>query len=113
MRTYKEAEQAGKNVGFELVRSVDIATVSPVASPWCAPSPARPARRAGTRPGQGLPALHGVRSPGSAQAYRPTVPALNRLVPSSFTVQRGATCYHADRPATGLPARGHSYRHSH
>ena len=38
MRTYKEAEQAGKNVGLELVRSVDIATVSPVTSPWCGPS---------------------------------------------------------------------------
>lgn len=35
MRTYKEAEQAGKNAGFELVRSIDIATASPVTSPWC------------------------------------------------------------------------------
>ncbi|KAK9827679.1 hypothetical protein WJX81_007793 [Elliptochloris bilobata] len=34
MRTYKEAEQAGKNVGFELVCSIDIATASPVSSPW-------------------------------------------------------------------------------
>ena len=36
MRTYKEAEQAGKHVGFELVNSVDIAVASPVAGPWCA-----------------------------------------------------------------------------
>ena len=36
MRTYKEAEQAGKTVGFELVRSIDIATASPVVqAPWC------------------------------------------------------------------------------
>ncbi|CAL5219207.1 g998 [Coccomyxa viridis] len=34
MRTYKEAEQAGKHVGFELVGSVDIAVASPVAGPW-------------------------------------------------------------------------------
>lgn len=36
MRTWKEAEQAGKNVGFELVMSVDLATASIVAGPWCA-----------------------------------------------------------------------------
>ena len=36
MRTYKEAEQAGKHVGFELVGSVDIAVASPVAGPWYA-----------------------------------------------------------------------------
>lgn len=36
MRTYKEAEAAGKHVGFELVNSIDIATASPVAGPWCA-----------------------------------------------------------------------------
>lgn len=35
MRTYKEAEAAGKHVGFELVNSIDIATASPVAGPWC------------------------------------------------------------------------------
>ena len=40
MRTYKEAEDAGKNVGFELVLSVDIAAASPVAGPWCAQQPA-------------------------------------------------------------------------
>ena len=34
MRTYKEAEQAGKNVGFQLVMSYDIATASPVSGPW-------------------------------------------------------------------------------
>ena len=34
MRTYKEAEQAGKNVGFHLVMSYDIATASPVSGPW-------------------------------------------------------------------------------
>ncbi|CAL8460594.1 g123 [Coccomyxa elongata] len=34
MRTYKEAEAAGKHVGFELVNSIDIATASPVAGPW-------------------------------------------------------------------------------
>ncbi len=36
MRTYKEAEAAGQHVGFELVTSIDIATASPVAGPWCA-----------------------------------------------------------------------------
>ena len=36
MRTYKEAEQAGKHVGFELVGSIDIAVASPVAGPWYA-----------------------------------------------------------------------------
>ena len=35
MRTYKEAEQAGKNVGFDLVSSYDLATASPVCGPWC------------------------------------------------------------------------------
>ena len=39
MRTYKEAEQAGKHVGFELVNSVDIAVASPVAGPWYAVCP--------------------------------------------------------------------------
>ena len=34
MRTYKEAEQAGLDAGFKLVRSYDIATASPVAGPW-------------------------------------------------------------------------------
>ena len=34
MRTYKEAEEAGRIAGFELVESVDIATVSPVNGPW-------------------------------------------------------------------------------
>lgn len=34
MRTYKEAEQAGKHVGFELVHSSDIAVASPVTGPW-------------------------------------------------------------------------------
>ncbi len=37
MRTYKEAEQAGKHVGFELLNSIDIAVASPVAGPWCVP----------------------------------------------------------------------------
>ena len=36
MRTFKQAEDAGKNVGFELVLSIDIAAASPVAGPWCA-----------------------------------------------------------------------------
>ena len=36
MRTYKEAEQAGKHVGFELLGSIDIAVASPVAGPWYA-----------------------------------------------------------------------------
>ena len=36
MRTYKQAEDAGKNVGFELVLSIDIASASPVAGPWYA-----------------------------------------------------------------------------
>ena len=39
MRTYKEAEQAGKHVGFELINSVDIAVASPVAGPWYAICP--------------------------------------------------------------------------
>jgi len=34
MRTYKQAEQAGKNVGFELAMSLDLATASVVAGPW-------------------------------------------------------------------------------
>jgi len=34
MRTYKEAEQAGKNVGFDLVTSYDLATASPVCGAW-------------------------------------------------------------------------------
>lgn len=34
MRTYKEAEQAGRDCGFELVLSYDVATASPVAGPW-------------------------------------------------------------------------------
>lgn len=34
MRTWKEAEDAGKAVGFELVMSVDMATASPVCGPW-------------------------------------------------------------------------------
>ncbi|PNW75007.1 hypothetical protein CHLRE_12g500500v5 [Chlamydomonas reinhardtii] len=34
MRTWKEAEDAGKNVGFELVMSLDLATASVVAGPW-------------------------------------------------------------------------------
>lgn len=36
MRTYKEAEQAGKTVGFELVDSRDIADTSPPCALWCA-----------------------------------------------------------------------------
>ncbi len=35
MRTWKEAEQAGTAVGFELVSSHDIATAAPVCGPWC------------------------------------------------------------------------------
>lgn len=31
---YKEAEQAGKDAGFNLVSSYDIATESVVAGPW-------------------------------------------------------------------------------
>jgi 24-methylenesterol C-methyltransferase len=34
MRTYKEAEVAGKNVGFELVLSIDLADASIVAGAW-------------------------------------------------------------------------------
>lgn len=34
MRTYKEAEKAGKDCGFELVLSYDVATASPVCGPW-------------------------------------------------------------------------------
>ena len=37
MRTYLEAEAAGKAVGFELVDSRDIAHTSPPAGHWCAP----------------------------------------------------------------------------
>ena len=35
MRTWQEAEQAGKSAGLELVTSIDIAVASPVAGPWC------------------------------------------------------------------------------
>ena len=38
MRTYKEAEEAGKHVGFELLISSDIAAASPAAGPWCVPA---------------------------------------------------------------------------
>ena len=34
MRTWKEAEQAGKDSGFELVLSYDVAVASPVCGPW-------------------------------------------------------------------------------
>ena len=34
MRTWDEAETAGKNVGFELVSSIDLATSSIVCKPW-------------------------------------------------------------------------------
>ncbi|KAK9812226.1 hypothetical protein WJX73_005226 [Symbiochloris irregularis] len=34
MRTYKQAEEAGKIAGLELVMSIDIATASSVAGPW-------------------------------------------------------------------------------
>lgn len=34
MRTWKEAEQAGKNVGFELVWSQDLAVSSKVCGSW-------------------------------------------------------------------------------
>ncbi|GLI58783.1 hypothetical protein VaNZ11_000539 [Volvox africanus] len=34
MRTWKEAENAGKNVGFDLVMSFDLANASVVAGPW-------------------------------------------------------------------------------
>lgn len=36
MRTHTEAEQAGRDCGFDLVLSYDIATASPVAGPWYA-----------------------------------------------------------------------------
>ena len=39
MRTWKEAEQAGAAVGFELVSSHDIATAAPVCGPWCTTPP--------------------------------------------------------------------------
>ena len=45
MRTYKEAEQAGKHVGFELVGSIDIAVASPVAGPWYAHALSEPSVR--------------------------------------------------------------------
>ena len=35
MRTWKEAEDAGKKVGFELVSSIDLAVASSVCGPWC------------------------------------------------------------------------------
>jgi 24-methylenesterol C-methyltransferase len=35
MRTWKEAEDAGKAVGFELVQSIDLAIASPVCGNWC------------------------------------------------------------------------------
>ncbi len=34
MRTWKEAEDAGKKVGFELVNSIDLAVSSSVCGPW-------------------------------------------------------------------------------
>jgi hypothetical protein len=34
MRTWTEAEEAGKKAGFELVTSLDVATASVVAGPW-------------------------------------------------------------------------------
>eukprot|EP00878_Enallax_costatus_P040026 GHUV01045992.1.p1 GENE.GHUV01045992.1~~GHUV01045992.1.p1 ORF type:complete len:101 (+),score=20.86 GHUV01045992.1:247-549(+) len=34
MRTYKQAEEAGKAVGFKLVTSLDLATSSKVADGW-------------------------------------------------------------------------------
>ena len=34
MRTYKQAEKAGKDCGFELVLSYDVATASPFCGPW-------------------------------------------------------------------------------
>ena len=34
MRTHGEAEQAGKDCGFKLVLSYDVATASPVCGPW-------------------------------------------------------------------------------
>ncbi len=34
MRTWTEAEEAGKKVGFELVTSVDLAVSSPVCGAW-------------------------------------------------------------------------------
>ena len=34
MRTYKQAEEAGKVAGLELVTSIDIAVASSVAGPW-------------------------------------------------------------------------------
>ncbi len=34
MRTWKQAEDAGKNVGFDLVMSMDLADASVVSGPW-------------------------------------------------------------------------------
>ena len=34
MRSWQEAEEAGKSVGFRLVHSYDVATESRVAGPW-------------------------------------------------------------------------------
>lgn len=34
MRTYEEAEAAGRKAGLELVSSIDIAVASSVAGPW-------------------------------------------------------------------------------
>ena len=35
MRTYTECEGAGKNVGFKLVESRDLAVASDPCGPWC------------------------------------------------------------------------------
>ena len=37
MRTYTQCEDAGKNVGFQLVESRDLAVASDPCGPWCVP----------------------------------------------------------------------------
>ena len=37
MRTWKECEEAGTSVGFELVESRDLATACDACAPWCVP----------------------------------------------------------------------------
>jgi hypothetical protein len=34
IRSYKDAEKAGENVGFKLITSFDLATAFPVGKPW-------------------------------------------------------------------------------
>lgn len=50
MRTWKQAEEAGRAVGFKLLESRDVALASPAAvKPWCAAGAAVGAAHGGTR----------------------------------------------------------------